>query len=53
MGCLFGFIVSFLGASIFNITSGVPFLPLQTLWINFTTCCSRPSGWATASPPRA
>ena len=37
MGCLFGFIVSFLGASIFNITGGVPFLPLQTLWINFTT----------------
>ncbi|HEX5407304.1 MAG TPA: cation-transporting P-type ATPase [Pseudonocardiaceae bacterium] len=37
MGCLFGFIVSFLGASIFNIVGGVPFLPLQTLWINFTT----------------
>ena len=37
MGCLFGFIISFLGASIFNITGGVPFLPLQTLWINFTT----------------
>src|SRR6185312_8921672 len=28
MGCLFGFIVSFLGASIFNIAGGVPFLPL-------------------------
>ena len=37
MGCLFGFIVSFLGASIFNIAGGVPFLPMQTLWINFTT----------------
>jgi Ca2+-transporting ATPase len=37
MGCLFGFIISFLGASIFNIAGGVPFLPLQTLWINFTT----------------
>ncbi len=37
MGCLFGFIISFLGASILNITGGVPFLPLQTLWINFTT----------------
>jgi len=37
MGCLFGFIVSFLGASIFDITGGVPFLPLQTLWINFST----------------
>src|SRR6202007_314460 len=37
MGCVFGFIVSFLGASIFNIAGGVPFLPLQSLWINFTT----------------
>jgi Ca2+-transporting ATPase len=37
MGGLFGFIVSFLGAAIFNIAGGVPFLPLQTLWINFTT----------------
>ncbi len=37
MGCLFGFITSFLGGSILNITGGVPFLPLQTLWINFTT----------------
>jgi Ca2+-transporting ATPase len=36
MACLFGFISTFLGASIFNILSGVPFLPLQTLWINFT-----------------
>jgi P-type Ca2+ transporter type 2C len=37
MACLFGFIGTFLGASIFNILGGVPFLPLQTLWINFTT----------------
>ncbi len=36
MACLFGFIGTFLGASIFNILAGVPFLPLQTLWINFT-----------------
>ena len=36
MTCLFGFIGTFLGASIFNILGGVPFLPLQTLWINFT-----------------
>jgi P-type Ca2+ transporter type 2C len=36
MGALFGFIGTFLGASIFNILGGVPFLPLQTLWINFT-----------------
>jgi len=37
MGALFGFIVTFLGSSILNILGGVPFLPLQTLWINFTT----------------
>ena len=36
MACLFGFIATFLGASIFNILGGVPFLPFQTLWINFT-----------------
>ena len=36
MACLFGFIGTFLGASIFNILGGIPFLPLQTLWLNFT-----------------
>jgi P-type Ca2+ transporter type 2C len=37
MGVLTGMIVTFLAASILNIASGVPFLPLQTLWVNFTT----------------
>jgi Ca2+-transporting ATPase len=37
MGVLIGFIVTFLGASIFNVVGGVPLLPLQTLWVNFTT----------------
>jgi Ca2+-transporting ATPase len=37
MGVLVGFIVTFLGASIFNIVGGVPFVPLQTLYVNFTT----------------
>ena len=36
MAVLFGFIGTFLGASIFNILGGIPFLPLQTLWVNFT-----------------
>jgi Ca2+-transporting ATPase len=36
MGTLFGFILTFIGAGIFNILGGTPFLPLQTLWINFT-----------------
>ncbi len=37
MGVLAGLIFTFLGASILNIVGGVPFLPLQTLWVNFTT----------------
>ncbi|HEX2470337.1 MAG TPA: HAD-IC family P-type ATPase, partial [Candidatus Limnocylindrales bacterium] len=36
MGCLFGFIWTFLGAAVFNILGGVPFVPQQTLWVNFT-----------------
>jgi P-type Ca2+ transporter type 2C len=37
MGVLAGMILAFLGASIFNIVGGVIFIPLQTLWVNFTT----------------
>src|SRR4051812_27478700 len=37
MGALVGLIVTFLGASIFNVLGGVVFVPLQTLWVNFTT----------------
>src|SRR3954454_3931847 len=37
MGVLAGMIVTFLGSSILNIASGIPFLPMQTLWVNFTT----------------
>ena len=29
-------IATFLGASLFFIAEGIPFLPLQTLWVNFT-----------------
>jgi Ca2+-transporting ATPase len=36
MAALFGFIATFLGSSIFFIAGGIPFLPLQTLWVNFT-----------------
>jgi Ca2+-transporting ATPase len=50
MGGLFGFITSFLGASIFNITAGVPFLPLQTLWINFTTMLFQAIGLGYGKP---
>jgi Ca2+-transporting ATPase len=37
MGVLFGLVATFLGAAIFNVVGGVAFIPLQTLWINFTT----------------
>jgi Ca2+-transporting ATPase len=36
MARLFGFILVFLGAALLNIVSGIPFLPLQTLYVNFT-----------------
>jgi P-type Ca2+ transporter type 2C len=36
MGSLFGFILTFLGAALFNILGGIPFLPFQVLWVNFT-----------------
>jgi P-type Ca2+ transporter type 2C len=50
MGCLFGFIISFLGAAIFDIAGGVPFLPLQTLWINFTTLLFQAIGLGYGKP---
>jgi P-type Ca2+ transporter type 2C len=36
--------------STINITSGVPFLPLQTLWINFTTLLSQAIGLGYGQP---
>jgi Ca2+-transporting ATPase len=60
MASLFAFISAFLGASIFNILGGVPFTPLQTLWINFTVTVFQAVGlgWSKAraglmeDPPR-
>ena len=38
MGALGGLVVTFLGAACSTLVySGVPFVPLQTLWVNFTT----------------
>ncbi len=37
MGVLAGMILAFLGSAIFNVVGGVIFIPLQTLWVNFTT----------------
>jgi P-type Ca2+ transporter type 2C len=36
MAGLFGYIATFLGSSLLNILGGIPFLPLQTMWLNFT-----------------
>ncbi|MGH3245895.1 MAG: cation transporting ATPase C-terminal domain-containing protein, partial [Trebonia sp.] len=60
MGCMFGFIISFLGASIFNIADGEPLLPLQILWVAFTTVTiqslglgySKPAAGLMERPPR-
>jgi phosphoserine phosphatase len=53
MAALIGFIVTFLGASLFNIVGGVPFVPLQTLWINFTTQVLQAIGLAGADETQA
>jgi Ca2+-transporting ATPase len=37
MGVLFGLVFTFLGCAIGNVVGGVAFVPLQTLWVNFTT----------------
>jgi Ca2+-transporting ATPase len=50
MGVLAGMIVTFVGASILNIVSGIPFLPLQTLWVNFTTQVSQSIGLGYGEP---
>jgi Ca2+-transporting ATPase len=51
IGGLFGYIATFLGASIFNIAQGIPLLPLQTLWVSFTML-SIQSGRARLQPAR-
>ncbi|HEY3149863.1 MAG TPA: HAD-IC family P-type ATPase, partial [Dongiaceae bacterium] len=60
MARLFGLILLFLGASIFNVVQGIPFLPLQTLYLNFTVDVllaigiglGAPSPGLMARPPR-
>ena len=50
MGCMFGFIITFLGASIFNIADGEPLLPLQVLWVAFTTVTIQSIGLGYSKP---
>jgi Ca2+-transporting ATPase len=50
MAGLFGYIATFLGASIFNIARGIPLLPLQTLWVSFTMLSLQSVGLGYAKP---
>jgi Ca2+-transporting ATPase len=50
IGGLFGYIILFLGASIFNIAAGEPLLPLQTLWVSFTTLSIQSVGLGYSKP---
>jgi P-type Ca2+ transporter type 2C len=50
IGGLFGYIATFLGASIFNIARGIPLLPLQTLWVSFTMLSLQSVGLGYAKP---
>jgi Ca2+-transporting ATPase len=52
MGVLIGFITMFLGASVFNVVGGVPLVPLQTLWVNFTTQIFQAIGLGYGEPAR-
>jgi len=47
---MLGYIATFLGASIFNIARGVPLLPLQTLWVSFTTLSLQSVGLGYSKP---
>jgi P-type Ca2+ transporter type 2C len=47
---LFGYILTFLSASIFNIAEGIPLLPLQTLWVSFTMLSIQSVGLGYSKP---
>ena len=47
---MFGFIITFLGASIFDIARGEPLLPLQVLWVAFTTVTIQSIGLGYSRP---
>jgi P-type Ca2+ transporter type 2C len=50
IGGLFGYIITFLGASIFNVAEGIPLLPLQTLWVSFTMLSIQSVGLGYSKP---
>ena len=47
---LFGYIITFLVASILNTAGGEPLLPLQTLWVSFTTLSIQAVGLGYSRP---
>jgi P-type Ca2+ transporter type 2C len=47
---LFGYITTFLSASIFNVARGIPLLPLQTLWVSFTMLSIQSVGLGYSKP---
>jgi Ca2+-transporting ATPase len=50
IGGLFGYIITFLGAAIFNIAQGIPLVPLQTLWVSFTMLSIQSVGLGYSQP---
>ena len=50
MGALYGFILTFLAAGVLDIAGGVPFRPVQTLWINFTVLLFQGIGLGHGAP---
>ena len=46
----YGYLIVFLGSSLFNILGGVPFLPIQTMWLNFTVNVSQAVGLGFGKP---
>jgi Ca2+-transporting ATPase len=50
IGGLFGYIATFLGASIVNVAEGIPLLPLQTLWVSFTMLSIQSVGLGYSKP---
>ena len=50
MGCMFGFIITFFGASLFDIAHGEPLIPFQVLWVAFTTVTIQSIGLGYSSP---
>ncbi len=50
VGCMFGFIITFLAASIFDIANSEPLIPLQILWVAFTTVTIQSIGLGYSKP---